>query len=318
MHLRLDLNAGRAQNSRISRVGSMQATRALHLPLLLAAVAPPAGAWISTSQVRYGTQINDIQLEAYGESLQNSYKSLGWLWTSPDRTHNDAGDAGHDPSSGLGQSITWAWDPALCDLISPTFREDFMFFNFVDCKHIKASVHRAFAAWSANHPLISFTEVTSLCEQRGEMVEGTTGCSAAEVWVTSRNSSAPAAYGQVAAVATVKSRLTNSFRYTNGETPKLKVGNMLLPRQVIEVYGGKIEFAYEGGMCWYLDSGFCSVFHSLKKSSSPEAVYVTTGREPRARRAQLPAHSEAPTVPGAFGAHDAALRSLHFVRVRRR
>ena len=71
----------------------MQA-RALHLPLLLAAVAPPAGAWISTSQVRCGTQINDIQLEAYGESLQNSYKSLGWLWTSPDRTHNDAGDAG--------------------------------------------------------------------------------------------------------------------------------------------------------------------------------------------------------------------------------
>ena len=84
------------------------------------------------------------------------------------------------------------------------------------------------------------------------------------------------------------------------------------------MYGGKIEFAYEGGMCWYLDSGFCSIFHSLKRSSSPEAVYVTTGREPRARRAQLPAHSEAPTVPGAFGAHDAALRSLHFVRVRRR
>ena len=127
------------QLRRDGRVRTRPMQRALHLPLLLAAVAPPAGAWISTSQVRYGAQINDIQLEVYGESTQNSYKSLGWLWTSPDRTHVDAGDADHDPSSGLGQSITWAWDPALCDMLLPQIAEEFAGIRMVQCSDLVAS-----------------------------------------------------------------------------------------------------------------------------------------------------------------------------------
>jgi len=49
---------------------------------------------------------------------------------------------------------------------------------------------------------------------------------------------------------------------------------MVMPRQVIEVVGGKIEFAWEYPMCWYLDSNFCSGFHALKHTYSPMAVYA--------------------------------------------
>lgn len=134
-------------------------------------------------------------------------------------------------------------------------------------------MHRAFDVWSQNHPMISFTEVTQLCEEVGPMQAGSTGgCPQAEIWVTSRDMTAAGSTAEQAAVARPKVGISSTFRYTNGLQPLYTVGNIVMPRQVIQTTGGTVEFAYAGDMCWYLDSAFCSNFHALKRSSSPEAV----------------------------------------------
>ena len=45
----------------------------------------------------------------------------------------------------MGGGITWAWDPAMCDLLQPKFREDvFGMGHFLGCAEMKAAVSRAF------------------------------------------------------------------------------------------------------------------------------------------------------------------------------
>jgi len=91
-------------------------------------------------------------------------------------------------------------------------------------------------------------------------------------------------------------RVSASFRYTSGAEPVLRIGNLKLPRQVIEVYSARLEFptsgyrvpaAAEDGAsaddddattttppCYYTDHDFCRWFHDLKKpTSSPSASF---------------------------------------------
>ena len=70
--------------------------------------------WRSTSQALYGAQISVIRETLRGRSTATPYESLGYLWTFP----VNSGDA-----TGLGKSITWAWDPELCGRLMPAFRE---------------------------------------------------------------------------------------------------------------------------------------------------------------------------------------------------
>merc|ERR1719331_1886678 len=80
--------------------------------LLVAALVAPACTWISTSQARYGANLEELRRGTRMESTANADRSLGWLWSAP-RSTTDA--------RGLGQSITWAWDPELCDSLLPAF-----------------------------------------------------------------------------------------------------------------------------------------------------------------------------------------------------
>ena len=214
--------------------------------------------WKTISQTSYGAQLSDIQNQMHGSSGgTNIYTRLGWLWTSP---------ANADDSTGLGQAITWAWDPALCDKLMPIFRERFTTISFIDCSWVKASMHSSFETWAQNHPKISFVEVTGLCEETGQMEPGTTGCLHAEIWVTSKNMSSPtASVDQAARAGPTQAWVSNSFRFTNGQTSTVPM---------VEVSRGNIQFSYDDGMCWYLDSAFCSGFHALKRTSSPGAVYA--------------------------------------------
>ena len=50
--------------------------------------------------------------------------------------------------------IAYAWDPALCDQLLPSFSEDIIFLDLVTCHDLRAALHRAFNAWSANHEYI--------------------------------------------------------------------------------------------------------------------------------------------------------------------
>lgn len=68
-----------------------------------------------------------------------------------------------------------------------------------------------------------------MCEAAGELRPGASSCSYAEIWVTSLShddsSSTASMQGDAMALATPKFHLSNNFRYTNGETPKLSVGH---------------------------------------------------------------------------------------------
>ena len=56
---------------------------------------------------------------------------------------------------------------------------------FIDCDSIKAAIRSAFASWSANHPTISFHDVTQDCKMAGDHSGGPGGgCSRAEIWLT--------------------------------------------------------------------------------------------------------------------------------------
>ena len=69
-------------------------------------------------------------------------------------------------------------------------------------------------------------------------------------------------------------RASYSFRYTNGEAAfqwALTGGEWeRQPRPVLETYAGTLAYGVDGGsggvgLCWYLDSTFCSQFHELKR-----------------------------------------------------
>lgn len=217
--------------------------------------------WTSISQARFGMQVSDVQ------QLQNGtwampepglyQRQLGFLWTFPSETED---------TRGLGGGIAWAWDNAgLCgsDGILRLFREDLFFANLVGCDDLHAAMHRAFSSWSDNHASINFLDVTSECTTLlGRPPADKDDCPLVEVWVTARRVEA-----QVSAEGTLEAASATPFpvivpsaehptpfRYTNGLQP---------PSRVIETQSGEISFGIAN--CWYLDSTFCSRFHSLKE-----------------------------------------------------
>ena len=83
--------------------------------LLLGALVPRSSAWLTTSQARYGAELEEIQASFFAASQKSADRSLGWLWSAP----NDARS-----NRGLGGSITWAWDPELCTYLMTAFKEE--------------------------------------------------------------------------------------------------------------------------------------------------------------------------------------------------
>ena len=223
---------------------------------------PIVTGWLSISQARYGATLDDLRDQTYMQSTANADRSIGWLWSAP-RSQTD--------SRGLGQSITWAWDPKLCDMILGSFKSDAFGIPMLGCESIKVAMHRAFMTWSQvrraiyyfilvtpslaatfvarffilqNHPMISFTEVTTLCEETGQLHEQ---CTHAEVWVTYRNVSRDGSTGGVsgavqAAVALPTHAITTDFYHTNGQQPTMELSvsgtSIQVPKQTIEVRVG--------------------------------------------------------------------------------
>ena len=101
---------------------------------------------------------------------------------------------------GLGQSITWALDQTACYAILPKVREIYWGISLVGCAELRQAIARGFDAWAQNHPAISFTDVSALCEvdtwQEG-LEQHINGCGHAELWVTWRD--AVSAYQLLAA-----------------------------------------------------------------------------------------------------------------------
>ena len=258
-----------------------------------AALINGALGWVTLSQARLGAQLADIREQTRGNYTHTAppMQSLGYLWSLPD-----------DPSSsaGLGGGIAWAWDSSLCGQLQDRFHEDAMLFEWIDCDMLKAALHRAFYSWSSNHPLIQFVDVTKECDA---LYEGLgPNCPLAELWVTALTPTRRALTtddttgadlepvyaalsshgtsqeevgedqsggGRVAARASPTARYSTDFRWTSGIPAG---GGSSAP--IIETVKAVIAFNVDPSFCWYIDSFFCSRFHTLKQVGTPEAVLL--------------------------------------------
>jgi len=180
-------------------------------------------------------------------------RGLGYIWTFPESPNDD---------TGLGGGITYALDPKLCDDMLPRFMEDIWFIPFLNCGDLEDAFTRGLEAWSKNHPLISFVDVSEECKQ-----QDVTPCPLAEVWVTASDElSASAVASALSGV-----RYSSTFRYTNGHRPIVTRSDGSTGQAVVvETYGATVSFSKSE--CWYLDSQFCSGFHDLKDHASPNTV----------------------------------------------
>ena len=239
------------------------------LRTLLALGLPPfASAWISTSQARFGLTIEHIYNESLGQSAGHPQHSLGYLWSQPGSTAE---------VWGLGGSITWQWDKRLCSRSGLKVEENFWAIPLVSCDSIRASMHRAFATWSANSRHIKFTDVTEQCVELGY---AESRCPLAEIWVTSFDAldQPPDESHAAPTVSVQQPRFNAHFRYTNEEYNYRLLGSgpnaVRTKRQVAETVGATLGFR-TANTCWYLDSDFCQSFHRWKIIwEGPQAAYV--------------------------------------------
>ena len=110
-----------------------------------------AAGWTTISQARFGVELGTIQAQLRGNGTAGRpQQELGYLWSLPRE-----------------RAITWHWDPYLCDVLVPGFREDMLGARLVRCDDLKAAMHRAFTTWSDNHVLLSFADVSAECATLG-------------------------------------------------------------------------------------------------------------------------------------------------------
>ena len=110
-----------------------------------------AAGWTTISQARFGVELGTIQAQLRGNgTASRPQQELGYLWSLPRE-----------------RAITWHWDPYLCDVLVPGFREDMLGAKLVRCDDLKAAMHRAFTTWSDNHVLLSFADVSAECATLG-------------------------------------------------------------------------------------------------------------------------------------------------------
>jgi len=219
--------------------------------LLLWGVVP---GWISSAQ-QQGVSMATLQ-EYAGADAQ--------LWSLPQST---------DDFTGLGNEISWAWDPAMCELISPHLREKFMMVHFVDCEVLHAHVRRAFDTWAANHNLIGFNDVSKTCERNGEPLSN---CSLAEIsFVDMRDGRIPAEAGDAPAFSVRAPRYSGDFKFTNGRGPRSRVVDGKATTSNTDTVSGVIGINVHSA-CWYVDTEFCNVFHKMKtwEGWTPDGVFA--------------------------------------------
>ena len=239
-------------------------------PLLLSLLLPGARSWTTISQASYGATIENIYNESLGHDLgtpvdQARMQSLGYLWSLPCE-RNTWECVNRDPQRGLGGTITWAWDPSLCDELLPLFADDFWSMSFMNCELLKGAVHRAFDTWAMNSRFIKFTEVTSQCEAMGMLGPD---CPLAKIWVTPWMS--PVAEEITSWSTTSPSNYPPDFLSTNQQTRIRRYGpSITVARPVVETARGVLSLRTsptmgESNFCYYLDSDFCASWHSFKR-----------------------------------------------------
>ena len=224
--------------------------------------ASPVASWLSYQQAAYGTRLASMQA---AQRAENAVRRIPWPGENVGRIWSLGGGAGLEPGSGdepARGALTWAWDDALCAHLEPHFHEDVSTWSLIDCATIRAAMHRAFDAWSANHRLLSFVDVTDECRRRantsGVVTASGGGCALADIMIAPRDSHD---CSSMAATATTTVAIRPDFVFSNG----------------VRAYGAIVEtvaatIAFGGArvgcrsVCWYLDSSFCTSVHALRSA----------------------------------------------------
>ncbi|KAL1508074.1 hypothetical protein AB1Y20_007668 [Prymnesium parvum] len=207
--------------------------------LLVLAALPRCHSFVPTAQ-NYDPLSPD-EVRAKGGLTQ-------YVWTTPTSEHDTAG---------LGGGLSYAWDPTLCDELLPNFGERSVWgVSFVDCHSIRAAMERAFASWEANHPIIQFHDISNLCRAQNATPPALSGCALAEIWITNNKQLGKNSGEQAATTLlwtyTAASPNINNFHFASG----------VRARGIKSIARATMGFSVD--ICWYLDSTFCSQFHSLK------------------------------------------------------
>ena len=167
----------------------------------------------------------------------------------------------------LGNGITYAIDPFLCEQLLPRFREQSqdtwakvlnLGVTFVDCADIYDAFGRAFGTWSSNHKLIAFKDVSKLCANGGNANAKSMGCELAEVTINAREPT-QAETDLAAWVIDYPSKGTSSA-WTRKPNGRRTTAGIDVPN------GYAIRFStmtFNTAQCWYLDNTFCAPLHAL-------------------------------------------------------
>ena len=118
---------------------------------------------------------------------------------------------------GLGRSLTYWVDPAICDSLRPRFLEYFQGWRtLASCEELHDTIARALTSWAANNRFVSFYNVSHLCAPLGDNDCASAEDRTAEIRFTARRGEPPA--GQASAVAsTTLVTSPDRPRATNGE-----------------------------------------------------------------------------------------------------
>ena len=170
-------------------------------------------------------------------------------------------------TSGLGGGIGYAWDPNLCSVIMPRFKETIAFIDLITCLDLRMAMNRAFNSWSNNHRMLRFIDVTEECQRRYPNVPlAADSCELIEVWITSVSKTDALdalgkASGDVTDTGLPVALAESEARYAQNGGHRFRMTNGVnLGDKMVETHKAVISFGITSPVCWYPDSSFCSRF----------------------------------------------------------
>ena len=174
----------------------------------------------------------------------------------PGTAHRWSMPADTGSSAGLAGGLAWVMDDAFCDNILGRFPErDLLSFvelpglQFVSCDDVRDAILRGFATWTANHRLISFTNIgsTSPCQHdvTGELNDSCPW----ELFISTADGTA---HPDLAAY--VINHRSSAFAPDWFQKP-------LRSSAGVDAYGvdayARSTMHFQTHLCWYLDATFC-------------------------------------------------------------
>jgi hypothetical protein len=123
-------------------------------------------AFVTQTMSKYGAQPNltasmwDQPPGWYGQhAYANPFEyAWGYVWHAP-------GPDERPTTRGLGNGISWGFEPSFCEAILPTIREHSpAYASGVTCDDLKAATRRALSAWSLNNDAIAWYELHPAAE----------------------------------------------------------------------------------------------------------------------------------------------------------